>query len=210
MSYPSKLYHFGKTQHISEFVPQGRISFGLADGFSRDGLTGGQQDDEMKRTARPPPKTTTILVGQKLDDARPLQNLMSIKAGFGIRVPYFVKCFSLGYSEEMYHEVGGDMCVEIKDVGAFFQRFEKALTAQLPDWAAFAAHVQYWDFSRIPLGMNQRDLMFLKDAAAYSCQKEYRIVLLPPAGFEITGPDMRQSLHLGELTDIARERRKCA
>src|SRR5439155_17843324 len=96
MSYPPKLFHFGKSQHISDFVPQGHISFGLANGFGRAGLTKGQQDNEMKRTATPSPRTTSILVGQKLDDVRPLQNLTSIKVGFGIRIPYFIKCFSLG------------------------------------------------------------------------------------------------------------------
>jgi len=60
MSYPEKLYHFGKSQHISDFVPQGHISFGLADGFNRGELTMGQQDDEMKRTAHHRQKRSTF------------------------------------------------------------------------------------------------------------------------------------------------------
>ncbi|MEN9631657.1 MAG: hypothetical protein RL077_61 [Verrucomicrobiota bacterium] len=205
MAYPAELFHFGKKKHIGDMLPDGHLSFGLAAGFVRTGLTSGQNDDEMKRTAKPSPKTTSILVGDTAQTAQPLKNLTAINVGFGIRVPYFMKCFSLGHSEEMYVEVEGDCCIEVLDVPEFFRRFEEALKAQLPTWGALTAHAQYWDFSRIPYGMTQPDLMFLKDAAKYSCQKEYRIVLLPPEGFVVTGSDMRQSIRLGSLSDIAKE-----
>ena len=210
MDYPSELYHFGQKKHIGDMLPDGNISFGLAAGFIRTGLTSGQIDNEMKRTAKPSPKTTSILVGDSTRPEQPIKNLTAINIGFGIRVPYFIKCFSLGYSEEMYSEVKGDCCVAILDVPEFFRRFEEALTAQLPTWGALTAQAQYWDFSRIPFGMTQPDLMFLKDGTKYSCQKEYRIVLLPPEGFVVAGSDMRQSLRLGPLRDIAKEMAKAA
>jgi hypothetical protein len=100
------------------------------------------------------------------------------------------------------------MCVEIEDVTAFFRRFEAALNAQLPGWGALSAPAQYWDFSRVPVGARQGDLFFLKDASKYSSQKEYRIVLIPPEGFVVDGPEMRQSIYLGSLEDITSERRK--
>lgn len=198
MAVPAKLWHFGKSEFLQDFIPNGQISFGLAADFFRSGLTKGQRDDEMKRTAMPTPDTTALLVGPIPE---PIENLIAIKVELGIRIPYFMKCFSLGYSESMYSEIDGDMCVIIEDGPTFFERFKAALEGQLSDWLAFTA--QYWDFARIPVGMTQRDLMFLKDSRQYSSQQEYRIVLVPPEGFVITSPAMRQVLELGSLADIA-------
>ena len=210
MAYPARLFHFGQLKHLTDFITDGHISFGLAAGFARTGLTTGQTDDEMRRTANPSPKTHTVLVGDTPDpqQAQPLQNITAMKISLGIRVPYFMKCFSLGYADAMFDEVQADYCITISDVPELFRRFEAALTTQLPDWAAWAAEAQYWDFSRVPFGMNQRDLMFLKDHSKYSSQKEYRIVLLPPERFTVTGSDMRQSLRLGSLADIAQGARR--
>jgi hypothetical protein len=205
MKHPDTIYHFNKSCYIHDFRPQGRISFGLAAGFLRSGLTKGQQDDEMIRTAVPDVKTTGVLVGEEIGDAKAIQNVISLRVSLGIRVPYFIKCFSLGYSEKMYAEVDGDTCIQITDTNVFFQRFEKALLAQLPGWAALMGEVQYWDFSKVPDGRNQLDLMFLKDTATYSCQQEYRIVLLPPESFVITDSNMRQSIVLGPLMDVTAE-----
>lgn len=63
------------------------------------------------------------------------------------------------------------------------------------------------DTARIPVGMNQRDLMFLKDASMYSSQKEYRIVLIPPESYKVDGFNHRVSVRLGCLEDITEERR---
>ncbi|SKB00163.1 hypothetical protein SAMN02745166_03082 [Prosthecobacter debontii] len=211
MSYPSNLWHFGQSCHIGDFRSTGHLSFGLAAGFAREGLTAGQRDDEMSRTASPSVKTTSVLVGDAgIDSAQPIANLRSIKMSFGIRIPYFMKCFSLGYSEKMYEEVDGDLCVEIFDVTAFFQRFEKALNAQLPGWGALSAPAQYWDFSHVPFGAKQGDLFFLKDSSKYSSQKEYRIVLLPPEQFVVSDPKVRQSIYLGSIEDISSEKKKGA
>ena len=202
MKFPDKLFHFGKSQYVGDFIPNGVISFGLASGFLNNQLTKGQQDEEMKRTATPPMEGTTVLVEDKLETATPLSNVFSSMIKLGIRSPYFMKCFSLGFSNEMYDEVDGDVCVEIRDVPSFRDRFVRALSEQLPDWGAVARSAEYWDLSEIPVERNQLDLMFLKDKTTYSHQKEFRIVLTPPNGFEVTDQGTRKEIVLGPLHDI--------
>lgn len=209
MPYPKRIYHFGKSCYIGDFRPDGHISFGIAESFDCKNLTDGQRDNEMRRTSTPCAQTTSVLASDtEFAKAQTISNLHSIRINFGIRTSYFIKCFSLGYSEDMYSEVNGDLCVEIVDVNVFFQRFEAALNSQLPKWCALSAPAQYWDFSRVPVGVQQGDLLFLKDAAKYSSQKEYRIVLIPPEGFVVTDPTMRQSIYLGSLEDITTEKRR--
>ena len=202
MPYPAKLYRFGKSDELKDLCPKGHLSFGFAGNYASKDLAKGQRDDETKRTIAPSPESTKVFVGAGF-----LQNLTAIGIGLGL-APYFMICFSLNYSEEMYREVDGDVCIEITDVPAFFHRFKKALVEQLPAWAAFAAPIQYWDFSHIPPELNQQYLRFLKNEAEYASQKEYRIVLLPPEGFQIINPKTRQSVILGSLEDIASGRRK--
>lgn len=98
VAYPPQLFHFGEHKYLTDFMSDGHIYFGVAAGFARTGLTTGQTDDEMRRTANPSPKTHTLLVGDTPDpkQAQPLRNITSMKISLGIRVPYFMKCFSLG------------------------------------------------------------------------------------------------------------------
>jgi hypothetical protein len=101
VKFPEKLFHFGKSRDLTDFIPYGVISFGIASGFLNEQLTKGQRDDEMKRTASPPMDRTTVLAGGKLENATPLSNVFSFTVKLGIQRPYFMKCFSVGFSNEM-------------------------------------------------------------------------------------------------------------
>ncbi len=169
------LCRYDTQERIEKFINDGVLSFGNARLYVAQQLTGGQRDNELRRTFYPSPKNGIVVftpqngtppihvevVGMKLESLLP---------------HYFLFCLSTVYDVCLYEEFGRDACAVIGDPGRFLKRLRDHVSANMPGWKVGCRGVKYFDPRHTPETNDLFDLICSKDQR-YKHQYEYRIVL---------------------------------
>jgi hypothetical protein len=195
--FPSPLYRFAEPLHSEQWMEQGVVPLGNADGYLKVELLDAQKDDERKRVYQPDMKRITMYAMGKGEAAHPLLDVSNLAMTY--QLPgYYLLCLAAGRTPEMESRFAGYRCIEIRDTVTFFNRLDAAMALQLPDYGFSTGNVTYVSKSSFPKRPTFLDLIYTKfDHNSY--QMEYRIALFLEND---VAPVERHLLKLGPLSDI--------
>jgi|SRR3989338_3946521 len=194
------LFRFSKRQYLEDFL-KGELSFAIASSYDDVKLTIAQRDDERARVFNPDLKKHVFVInGSPTKALREVKIKHTARDADGDKLDYYLMSFTSVYDEKFFVEFkGSDSCVEIVNEIEFSKRLGKVLKAMA--WNGWVGAVKYFDPQKLSAISSNLDILFSK-SNQYAWQQEFRVVAFPASKEDFK--DMRKSIDIGDLSDIAR------
>ncbi len=190
------LVKYGRAEHLRPAFQEGAVRIAPASSYNDPSLNPAMRDDELVVNLQPNPHLGTLTVFDRYT-LRPKGVLHpeTLTVTRAAQTNFYVYCVAAGVEARLFLDFDADSCLVITDELRFLERFASAVGEILPGWSCVAGPVGYYDPLRT--GLEHLSAFFSKHLR-YCCQKEYRVVWVPPTDLQELDP---LYVRLGDLSD---------
>jgi len=199
VDYPKSLFRYTQALFAKQMIDDGIVSLASADLYRQAELLEAQRDNERARNYTPDTARLRVVPIKNDKPGEPLKGISDFRMTF--EMPnYHILCLAEGVTPQMATAFPNQLCVEIHNPVEFFDRLDKAIARQIPEYRFYTGPVNYVSQHVFPPRLNNLELIYTK-FDQFSYQMEYRIVLFTDL---TTPPAPRYLFKLGCLSDICR------